>query len=113
MTTAETSAAPLLAAISPREPDGPGRFAFTDEQRVRGILTRTGWDSIGVEPIDVVCTLSETDLVRYLTYLGPLGRALADRDASTQTHVIEAARPAFDSYVDGSDVRFRPEYPPN
>ena len=105
MTTAEHAAAPLLT-IPPREPGAPGQFALADEQRVRAILGRTGWDDIDIEPIDVVCALPESELVRYLSHLGPLGRALADTDASTRARVIEAVRPAFDTYVDGTDVRF-------
>ena len=105
MTTAERAAAPLVA-IPQREPDAPGQFALADERRVRAILEKSDWRGIEIQPIDVVCTLPEKDLVRYLTQLGPLGRVLADMDDSTRDRVGEAVRPAFDPYVDGSEVRF-------
>ena len=105
MTTAERAAAPLVA-VPRREPDAPGQFAFADEQRVRAILEKSGWGGIEIQPVDVVCRLPEKDLVRYLTQLGPLGRVLADMDESTRDRVSEVVRPAFDPYVDGSEVRF-------
>jgi len=105
MTTAECAAAPLVATPA-REPGAPGQFAFADGRRVRAILEQSGWGSIDIQPIDVACTLPENDLVRYLTRLGPLGRILATMEASTRARVAEAVRPAFDPYVDGSEVRF-------
>lgn len=105
MTTAERAAAPLVA-IPAREPGAPGQFALADRQRVGALLEQGGWGGIDIEPIDVACTLPEKDLLGYLMRLGPLGRTLADRDASTRARVAEAVRPAFDPYVDGSEVCF-------
>jgi SAM-dependent methyltransferase len=105
MTTAERAAAPLVT-IPAREPGAPGQFAFADEPRVRAILQQSGWSGIDVQPIDVACTLPEKDLLGYLTRLGPLGRTLADMDASTRTRVAAAVRPAFEPYEDGGEVRF-------
>ena len=105
MTTAEQAAPPDLA-IPRREADGPGQFALADEQRVRSILDGSGWGDITIDRIDVACALPETDLVRYLTHLGPLGRALAHMDEPERARVVAAVRPAFDPFVAGSDVRF-------
>lgn len=106
MTTAERAAAPLLANMPARQPGAPGQFAFADPDRVRHILQQSGWSRIDIQPIDVACTLPESGLVRYLTRLGPLGRALAQVDEPTGTRVIQAARAAFDPYVHGPEVRF-------
>ena len=105
MTTAEQAAAPLVT-IPPREPDAPGQFALADEQRVRTLVEKSDWSRIEIQPIDVVCTMPEDDLVRYLTQLGPLGRALAEMDTAATDRVVEAVRPAFDRYVEGSEIRF-------
>jgi hypothetical protein len=70
MTTAERAAAPLLSNIPPREPDGPGQFAFADPARAHRILEDSGWDDIEMRPVDVACTFPEKELVRYFTRLG-------------------------------------------
>jgi SAM-dependent methyltransferase len=106
MTTAERAAAPLLPDLAPRNPGGPGQFAFADDRRVRDILEQSGWTDIDIRPIDVECTFPEADLVAYLTRLGPVGLVLQEADEGTRTRVIAAIRPAFDPYVHGSDVRF-------
>jgi hypothetical protein len=107
MTAAERAAAPLLPSGLPaRRADGPGQFAFADEARVRAILEQSGWEDVVLRPIDVVCSFPESELVRYFTRLGPLGRVLAEADDETRDRLIGAVRPAFDPYVDGDDVRF-------
>jgi ubiquinone/menaquinone biosynthesis C-methylase UbiE len=106
MTTAEQAAAHLLPNLAPRRPDAPGQFAFADPRRVQTVLEESGWTEIDIRPVDVVCTLREEDLNDYLTRLGPVGLALQDVDEWTRTQVIKTVRPAFDAYVQGSEVRF-------
>lgn len=106
MTTAERAAAPLLPNLPARRPDAPGQFAFANSQRVHGILEESGWADIEIRPIDVTCTLPESELVRYLTRLGPVGMILHEVDDRTRARVIETVRAAFDPYVHGADVRF-------
>ena len=106
MTTAERIAAPLLPNLPARRPDAPGQFAFADQHRVRHILEASGWREIDIRAIDLVCTLPESELLRYLTRLGPVGLALQEVDEPTRAKVIEAIRPAFDAYVHGAEVRF-------
>jgi hypothetical protein len=106
MTTAERAAAPLLPNLPERRPDGPGPFAFADERRVRAILEKSRWADIEIQPIDVPCTLPETELVRHLTRLGPVGRALDDVEAATRAQVTGIVRAAFEPFVHGADVRF-------
>jgi SAM-dependent methyltransferase len=105
MTTAERAAPPAVR-IPAREPDGPGQFAFADERRVRSILEQAGWGGVDVQPIDVPCAFGEVHLLPYLAHLGPLARALAHADEATRARVVAAVRPAFDAYVDGTEVRF-------
>jgi ubiquinone/menaquinone biosynthesis C-methylase UbiE len=106
MTTAERAAAPFVPAMPARRPDEPGQFAFADRNRVHAILEKSGWSDIDFEPLDVVCTLPEHELERYISRLGPLARALPQLDERTRARVIEAVRSAFDPYVYGADVRF-------
>ncbi|MBR0664018.1 class I SAM-dependent methyltransferase [Roseomonas hellenica] len=106
MTTAERAAAPLLPNIPARRPDAPGQFAFADQRRVRRILQESGWAGIDIRPIDIACTLPETELVRYLTRLGPVGLILHAADDRTRAEVIEVVRAAFAPYVHGAEVRF-------
>jgi SAM-dependent methyltransferase len=87
MTTAERAAAPLLPTLPARRP-GPGQFAFADASRVRGILEAAGWVDVQLQPLDVVCTMPEGELMPYVTRLGA------------------AVRGAFAPYVHGSEVRF-------
>ncbi len=106
MTTAERAAAPLLSNLPAPRPDEPGRFGFADEQRVRSILQRSGWAEIELRPVDVTCTLPESELTRYGTRFGPVGIALQEADPQTRAQVTAAVRAAFDPYVHGAEVRF-------
>jgi len=106
MTTAERAAAPLLPKLPVRRPDEPGQFAFADRDRVSTILEKSGWNEIDIRPIDVVCTMPETELMRYLTWLGPVGRILQKEDDLNRRNIFDTIRPAFDPYVHGTDVRF-------
>jgi SAM-dependent methyltransferase len=106
MTTAERAAAPLLPGLPARRPDGPGQFAFADGRRVATLLAEAGWSDVDVRPVDVACTLAESDLHAYLTRLGPVGLALQREDERTRARVAAVVRAAFDPYVEGESVRF-------
>jgi SAM-dependent methyltransferase len=106
MTAAERAAAPLLPNLPVRLPGAPGQFAFADRQRIFSILGQSGWGEIDIRPLDVDCTLSEGDLLGYLTRLGPVGLALQEAGEGTHAHVIETIRSAFDPYVHGTEVRY-------
>jgi SAM-dependent methyltransferase len=106
MTTAERAATPLLPEMPPRQPDGPGQFAFADERRVRGILEQSGWTSIDLQPMDVACVLPEKALSSYVTRLGPVGMILQKVDEQTRARVTDAVLAAFRPFVHGAEVRF-------
>jgi SAM-dependent methyltransferase len=106
MTAAERAAAPLLPDLPPRRPDAPGQFAFADAARVQTILEASGWGEIAIDPIDVECRFPESELLRYVTRLGPVGLALQNADEATRAAVIDAVRAAFQPFVDGDEVRF-------
>ncbi|MBP0622010.1 class I SAM-dependent methyltransferase [Cupriavidus consociatus] len=106
MTTAERAAAALLPNLPPRQPGGPGQFAFGDRQLVRSILEDSGWTAIDITPIDVACALPARALEDYFTNLGPVGLALRDEDAGTRARVVEVVGNAFRPYVHGQTVHF-------
>ncbi|MFF7870577.1 class I SAM-dependent methyltransferase [Streptomyces qaidamensis] len=106
MTTAERAAAPFLPDLPARRPDQPGQFAFADPERVHRVLADSGWAGIDIQPVDVVCALPERDLVTYFTRLGPLGMVLPGTDERTRAEIVEAVRPAFDPFVQGTQVRY-------
>ncbi|GGY38302.1 class I SAM-dependent methyltransferase [Streptomyces djakartensis] len=107
MTTAERAARPFLPDLPARRPDEPGQFAFADPDRIRGILSGSGWTDVDIRPVDAVCTLPERELARYFTRLGPLGMFLPEvEDEQTRARIVQAVRAAFDPFVEGSGVRF-------
>jgi len=95
MTAAERAAAPLLPHLPPRQPGAPGQFAFADRARVTQILADSGWADIDIQPLDVRCTLSEADLMRYISRLGPVGQLLQQLDEPDRAKVLDVMRPAF------------------
>jgi SAM-dependent methyltransferase len=105
MTTAERAAPPGLDVL-PRDPDGPGQFAFGDEAKVRRILEDAGWADVTISPVDVTCSMPEASLLPYVGRLGPVGMALTDADDDTRARVLDTVRPAFDPFVVGDEVRF-------
>ncbi|MGH8025696.1 MAG: class I SAM-dependent methyltransferase [Pseudoxanthomonas sp.] len=106
MTAAERAAAPLLPTLPVRQPDAPGQFAFADPDRVRAVLAESGWSDIDIRPIDVACAMPESDLIPYLTWLGPVGLLLQTADKCMRALVIDTLRAAFSPYVQGGEVRF-------
>ncbi|MFG2788403.1 class I SAM-dependent methyltransferase [Streptomyces sp. NPDC048419] len=105
MTTAERAAAPLVD-LPARSPGRPGQFAFADADRVRRILAESGWSGIDIRPADVECVLPEAALESYFTRLGPLSQVMGELEDRTREEVVEKVRAAFDTFVQGSDVRF-------
>ncbi|RUL69538.1 class I SAM-dependent methyltransferase [Dyella choica] len=106
MTTAERAAAPLLPRLPPRRADAPGQFSFADRQRMAAILQQSGWMDVYIQPIDVECSLPEQALVGYFTRLGPVGLVLQEADEITRSQVVATVRAAFNSYVQGAEVRY-------
>jgi SAM-dependent methyltransferase len=106
MTTAERAAAHLLPNLPARRADAPGQFGFADARRVQSILAESGWTDIDIQPIDIECTLPESELSRYGARLGPVGVALRELDPRTRDEVVAVVRKAFEPYVRGDEVSF-------
>lgn len=98
------AAAPFLPE-SPRAPaDGPGRFAFADADRIRGILERSGWRQVGIEPLDVPTPVSFDELLTLSLKLGLLGTLLPQQDESVRQRVAEAVAARLESHVEDGMV---------
>ncbi|MDP1913070.1 class I SAM-dependent methyltransferase [Brevundimonas sp.] len=94
------AAAPFLPEL-PRPPaEGPGRFAFADADRVRGILDRSGWRRVAIEPLDVATPLSFDELMTLSLRLGPLGTILPDQGEEVRERVRDAVATRFKGYVE-------------
>ena len=106
MTTAERAARPWLPRMSVADPHAPGQFAFAERDRVARILAGAGWTDVAIDALDVPMRFPATSLERYFTRLGPLGRMLADVDASTRARIVSAVHEAFAPFVHGDEVRF-------
>lgn len=106
MTAARRAAEPLLPNMPPADPDAPGQFAFADGNKVRGILARSGWADVVLNPVDVHGQVSEADLFAHVTRLGPVGVALREADEHTRARVAEALRPAFQPFIRNGAAHF-------
>ena len=87
-------------------PDAPGQFAFAARERMQAILQDSGWRDIDIQPVDVACVFPESELLHYLTWMGPAGRALQQVDAPLRERVVHTVRTAFEPFVHGTEVRF-------
>ena len=106
MTLAARTVAPLLPTLAPPDPDAPGQWAFADANRVRQILDASGWQAIGIEPVDVACSVARSDLDDYIVRLGPVGVALQDATDAVRKQVAAALRDAYEPLVQDDAVPF-------
>ena len=98
---------PLQAAFqhipAPPKPDphAPGPFAFADPDRVRSILSASGFVDIELEPRDITMQFGEfptlEENARDLMQIGPIAGLIAEQDEATREKVresvIEVLRP--------------------
>ena len=80
-------------------PEDPGPFSLANEQRVRGVLERAGYNGIGLEPVDLPFDLANgrglAAAVETAMSIGPTGRALDGQTAEKHTAVGESIRTAL------------------
>lgn len=93
------AAAPFLPEPPKAPADAPGRFAFADPDRVRGILDRSGWRQVAIEPLDVATPVSLDELLTLSLKLGLLGTLLPRHDETVRRQVAEAVAARLESHV--------------
>jgi ubiquinone/menaquinone biosynthesis C-methylase UbiE len=106
MTAAERAVGALLPQLPPRQPNGPGQFAFARPERVRMVLEEAGWRDIHIAASDIACSFSRRDLPRYAAMMGPVGRVLPQLDAAAREAMVGKVLSAFAPFVDGDTVRY-------
>jgi len=94
-----------------RPPTAPGQYAFSDPEHVRRVLAGAGWTGLDLRPVDVACAFPASELERYLTWIGPVGRQLQTADGATRARVLDALLTAHAPFVHdagdaGAEVRF-------
>lgn len=96
------AAAPFLPELIQPPTDRPGRFAFADPDRVRGILQRSGWREIEIAPLDVPTPLSLDEMLTLSLKLGLVGARLPTLDEPTRNKIEQAVAERFAAHaVDG------------
>jgi len=98
------AAAPHLTLPPAPPPDTPGPFSLADAGRVRRILDEAGFDSVGVEAVDLPMTPAGGDpdgAAEMFLDVGPLGAALREAGAGPELRerVRAAVRAAFEPHV--------------
>jgi SAM-dependent methyltransferase len=89
-----------VALPEPGEPDTPGPFAFADPERVRGILSGTGFSEIETERVTEKVgggTLDET--ANLLAEAGPLDSILESIDEQTRSAIVADVRAALAGFA--------------
>ncbi|WP_299003991.1 class I SAM-dependent methyltransferase [uncultured Caulobacter sp.] len=93
------AAAPFLAEPPGFERDAPGRFAFADPERVRAILTASGWRDVAITALDVASPLSFDELMTMSLRIGPLNPILKAADEDMRRKVGQAVESALAPHV--------------
>lgn len=105
---------PMMAAlqhIPPPEippPGAPGPFAFADAERVRDILTRSGFTDVACESVNETLGVGGNHLdqtVEFLMQMGPTARILREVDDAVRIKVANAVREALVPFNTPSGVR--------
>lgn len=106
LTAAQRAAAPLLPPSPKRNPEAPGAFALADSDRIRRLLTDSGWAQVEVETVDLRCAFPREDLDLFITKLAPIGHDLEALDSDLRAEIEERIGAALEAYVEGTEVRF-------
>jgi SAM-dependent methyltransferase len=100
---------PLMAAAQhmqlppPPAPGTPGPLSLADPERVRGLLTASGFKDINFEAYEAAVSLggatSVEEAVDFALAIGPTAMLLRDADPSVRTRVAQAIREALTPYM--------------
>ncbi|MBT5432796.1 MAG: class I SAM-dependent methyltransferase [Alphaproteobacteria bacterium] len=98
-----------VPAPEPMDPLAPGPFAFSDPDRVRGILGEAGFQDIAIDSHEPFMSNPGTldEVTNFLTYFGPASRLIADADDATKKAVENEVREAIAPRHDGKGVALK------
>ena len=109
LTLSFAAAKPHLPPQPAQPPDAPGPFAFSDEQRVRGLLEQAGFRDVRAEPrayrLDIGGGEGLDAAVEKSLAIGPTSRAVADQPPEVVEAVRAAVKAALAKWVTGGEVR--------
>jgi SAM-dependent methyltransferase len=88
----ESAAKPFLPPSPPSDPNAPGRYGFSNPDRVKSILLQAGFHVPEIEKLDARAFLGATpeEAAASAIDAGPLMRTLAQADAETRAKVRAA-----------------------
>lgn len=91
-------------------PDAPGPFSFGDPERVRGILSRAGYEAIALEDLEETLTVggegaSLEQVVDFLLQIGPAGAALREAGPDAAVRVAAVVGEALAPFHGARGVR--------
>jgi ubiquinone/menaquinone biosynthesis C-methylase UbiE len=108
MTVPVIAAAAHVELPAPPEKHAPGPFAFADEEYLRGLLSKAGFQHIEARPFDTGMVMgADGDLdnsIDFMTKIGPLSRLLQEVDADTVAEVKESIRDALKSFTTSKGI---------
>ena len=84
----------------------PGPFAFADPERIRTILSASGWGDVQIQPHDALISAGDLDAQVTLAFrVGPLGTVLREHP-ELQPRIADAVRIAMRAFLtQAGDVR--------
>lgn len=105
---------PTLAAMKhvtiqrPADPNAPGPFAFSDGERVSGILRAAGFRDVEAEVLELPLAVGGgglDDAVDFMMEMGPAAQALSEADTRVRAQVREAIREVMTHHLEAGEVR--------
>ncbi len=106
MREAERAAAPFLPDVPTLDPNAPGRFALSDRDRTKVILSDSGWSRIDILHADIPCSFPLRDLDYMFTSFGPIGGVFRQLSKASQAQLVEKVKPVFSKNIMGETVHF-------
>lgn len=79
------------------EPGAPGPFAFDRRDYLREVLTRAGWQSVAIDPVDLEARMGADadDAVRFASEVGATAQPLSEAAPDARTRAVDAIRSVF------------------
>lgn len=105
-TFAVRAAAPFLPEWEPPDPDAPGPFRFSEDNKLSALLKRSGFSEIEVtsRSPELAVTGSVPEIVDFFSQVGPLSRAIRELNDDTRTQAIAAVAEAVQKGHDGQQI---------
>ena len=90
------------------KPDDPGPFSFADEERVRRILTESGFTDIGLERVDLALDIATGQgleaAIETVLAIGPTSRALENQPLDKVETATQSIRTVLAAHQKGETI---------